>query len=486
MNTATHTTTDADEKTMQTSSEIVKAYQRGLRDLPREHGFEPLAIEGEMPQDLKGTLYLNGPGLFQMFGRSYNHWFDGDGAMTAVRFGADARGASGAVKLVESRQLKEERAAGRQLYSSGATLAPQWFRRLGVRTKNVANTKPLHWNERLFALYEAALPTEMDAETLATIGETDEHGTIKGFFCAHYHEVPSRRAYYNFSVQRGRKNTLHIYELPMGGAMRCIGSLPLPKASAMLHDFIVTKNHLVFFVPPVAFNLVPMLLGIKAPLQAMQWRGQEGTTVIIVPIDAPHNYKTFQVEPFFQYHFMNAYEHGGDIVVDFIRVIDFETAFKSHNTEERGEKATAQGRLCRAVVQPAKGKITIEQRWTQACEFPQVAPSVQATEHRFGYVLAAAEDQPQTAIAKVNLVSGEVTSTGLGDNRFPAEATFVPRANSTREDDGYLLSLAYDANTDRSFVAVVDALHPERGTVARSWFNHHIPRPLHAAWRKSD
>ncbi len=72
----------------------------------------------------------------------------------------------GAVRLVESRQLVEERKAGRALYTSGATLAPQWHRRLGMRFKNAGNTKPLVWNERLFALYEGGLPTEIDPVTL--------------------------------------------------------------------------------------------------------------------------------------------------------------------------------------------------------------------------------------------------------------------------------------------------------------------------------
>jgi len=32
--------------------------------LPREHGFEPPTIDRELPAELRGTLYRNGPGLF--------------------------------------------------------------------------------------------------------------------------------------------------------------------------------------------------------------------------------------------------------------------------------------------------------------------------------------------------------------------------------------------------------------------------------------
>ena len=55
------------------------------KDLGREHGFEPLVVEGTLPAGLRGTLYRNGPGKFGQFGTRYKHPFEGDGAATAVR-----------------------------------------------------------------------------------------------------------------------------------------------------------------------------------------------------------------------------------------------------------------------------------------------------------------------------------------------------------------------------------------------------------------
>src|SRR6185295_13889150 len=56
-------------------------------DLPRQHGFEPLEVEGTLPAELRGTLFRNGPGQFGQFGRRYGHPFEGDGAVTAIRLG---------------------------------------------------------------------------------------------------------------------------------------------------------------------------------------------------------------------------------------------------------------------------------------------------------------------------------------------------------------------------------------------------------------
>lgn len=465
-------------------ADATQAFQRGLRDLPREHGFERLHIDGALPPDLHGTLYLNGPGLFSSFGRPYRHWFDGDGAMSAIRFDGD--GAHGAVRIVMTRQLAEERRAGRMRYTSGATPAPQWHRRIGMRFKNPANTKPLCWNDRLFALFEAGLPTELDPSTLETLGETDLDGTIRGHFCAHFHEVPARRAYYNFSLTRGRRNTLNLYEMPFGGTVRRIGTIALPKSAAMVHDFIVTENHLVFFIPPVGIRILPILAGMKAPLDAIVWRPEEGTTVLVVPIDAPERHVRFEADAFFQYHFMNAHELGHELVVDFVRVGDFGKAFGSHMIETRTQQTVTEGRLCRAVVGPQRRQLRIEQLNSTPCEFPQVAPAAQARAQRYGYLLASNPDAPQTAFARYDFETARLESVAAGDDCFPGEAVFAPRLAARHADDGYLLSMVYDARSDRSFIAVLDAGELQRGPIARCWFDHHVPRPLHGTWRAAE
>jgi all-trans-8'-apo-beta-carotenal 15,15'-oxygenase len=214
----------------------------------------------------------------------------------------------------------------------------------------------------------------------------------------------------------------------------------------------------------------------------MQWRPQEGTTVLIIPIDAPDRYKRFKVDAFFQYHFMNAYEAGSDIVVDFIHVSDFDAAYKGHNREKHSDRMPTKGRLYRAIVKPDLETVELHQQWDEPCEFPQLAPSVQGRQHRFGYVLASRDGEPQTSIVKVDFETGKTESVELGANQFPSEAVFIPRDDANSENEGYLASLAYDGNTDRSFVAILDASRLSEGAIARAWFDHHIPRPLHATW----
>ena len=82
-------------------------------------------------------------------------------------------------------------------------------------------------------------------------------------FSAHPHRVASRRAIYNFGLEYGRKTKLHTYELPDVGPARHLGAIELPGAP-MLHDFIATDTHLVFFVSPVRVDIPRMMLQLGA------------------------------------------------------------------------------------------------------------------------------------------------------------------------------------------------------------------------------
>ncbi len=48
-----------------------------FENVSREHDFESLTVEGEIPAHLRGLLVRNGPGIFDIGETSVGHWFDG-------------------------------------------------------------------------------------------------------------------------------------------------------------------------------------------------------------------------------------------------------------------------------------------------------------------------------------------------------------------------------------------------------------------------
>lgn len=451
---------------------------RALQNLDKEHGFVPLRVEGALPPSLRGTMFRNGPGVFNQFGRRYQHWFDGDGLLTAVRFDGKG-GAEGAVRFVDTAGRREERRRGRLLYGAFGTPSPRPIRQLVFGTqKNPANTSVFFYEGRLFALCEAGKPHAFSGETLATLGETDFDGVIPSTFSAHPHYVPSRRAHYNFGVRYGKKTMLDLFALPEGGAVKKLGEIELSGAS-MIHDFIVTDQHLIFFVPPLRLKMVRVLLGLISYEEGLSWEPGEGTEVLIVPIDAPEKVTRFTIEPFYQNHFSNAFVRGEEIVVDYVGFRDFPGPRDWLRNFSRGEVSGEIGSsFRRAVLSPARKRLLGETRWEVSCEFPVPPPGRETTPH--GTVMLAAHGSPEAAangmfdtLARLDIESGRAIHLGLGGATFPSEVVW---AGDT------LLSLVYDAETHTSFVAVMDGTRFEEGPVARVFFDHHVPLSFHGIW----
>lgn len=441
-----------------------------MRSVEREHDFESLRVEGEIPCELRGTLVRNGVGLYESFGQCYGHPFEGDGALCAVRLGDGA--AQGAHRVTQSEGLIAERAAGRPLFS---TLAP-WHRRLvnGLtgRFKNTANTSVLAWQGRLLALMEAAPPTEIDPQTLTTMGPTDLGGAVPGAFSAHPHRVEKRRAGYNFGVRYGKDTRLDLIELPDRGPARLLSSLPLARP-VMLHDFIATEKHLVFFVSPSLLRVKSVLLGSSRFEDYFYWEPKHGTEVIVVPIDRPDEPIRFEVSPFYQWHFANAFESGDEVIVDFVHYAGFDSFHELGVGEIRDP-----GTLHRARVSPRKRRLSLEQLWDVPCEFPQIDSRVAGTEGRFVWLTAV--HQGHERVARFDLSKGMAESFRFDSAELPSEPIFVPRGSA--EDDGWVLVLVYDDRVRQSHLAVFDGQRLEAGPVGKAWFDHHVPMTFHGTW----
>ena len=436
------------------------------KDLPREHGFEPLRVEGTLPAGLRGTLYRNGPGQFGQFGRRYAHPFEGDGAVTAIQI-ADGQ-ARGACQITPTAGLVAERAAGKILYGMSAP----WHRRVaGVlrgRGKNTANTSVVMWQDRLFALMEGGKPTELDPRDLAFLGETDL-GAITGAFSAHPHRVDAHATLYNFGLEYGRVTRLHAYALPDAGPARHLAAVELGGAT-MLHDFIATETHLVFFVSPVRVDVPRMLLQLGTFGDLFQWKPELGTEVICIPIANPAQVVRFSAEPFYQWHFANAFTRGGELVIDYVRYPTFETFYQLGGyARGRDEPALAQGRYHRATIDLAGKTLRSEQLSDRTCEFPTVAPGDKGREHAIAYA----------AFDELGAIGAIDPRGRLALHELPANQ----RATEPLPADGFLLSLCHEH--DRAFVAVYDPARIPDGPVAKIWLDHHVPITFHGVYAPS-
>ena len=123
----------------------------------------------------------------------------------------------------------------------------------------------------------------------------------------------------------------------------------------------------------------------------------------------------------------------------------------------------------------------IEER---GCEFPSMNPVWIGKEHRYLYMSVCVnptENGPLQAIMKLDRESGERQLWSAAPTGFPGEPIFVPHPNGTKEDEGWVISLVYDAATHRSYVAIIDAQNINK-VIAKLHLKHHIPHGFHGTW----
>ena len=82
-------------------TDSVECFAQPLPELRDEHSWRPLRVEGAIPTDLQGTFLQNGPARWDNVLAS--HWFDGVGALRAVRL--DEGTARGAIRILHSPSL---------------------------------------------------------------------------------------------------------------------------------------------------------------------------------------------------------------------------------------------------------------------------------------------------------------------------------------------------------------------------------------------
>jgi carotenoid cleavage dioxygenase len=462
---------------METRESDVNPFLQGNFAPWRMQGEAPdLTVLGELPRELRGTYYRNGPNAaFEPMGRY--HWFDGDGMVHAIHI-EDGR-AHYRNRWVESEGLKEERAAGRALYPGlldfSATEAP--------RFKVTANTNTVFHANRLLALVESSLPTELDARTLETRGLHDFAGKLAGPMTAHPKLDPENGEMLFFGYSPFPPY-LQYYVVDRAGAI--VHAEPIDAAwPSMIHDFAVTATHTVFLLCPIVFDFAKA----AANGSIFSWEPERGTRIGVMPRRGrSRDVRWFETDPCYVFHPLNAYDEGDEVVLDVHRYE--ELLFMSPKAARSPSWRDSQvARLHRFRLDLASGAVRSTPLDDHEGEFPRVDERLVGRRHRFGYFAAVGPEAtanllPEfTSIAKIDLERGgrvEVRPHGAGNGC--GEPVFVPRRDDAAEDDGWVLYLAYDRDRNASELMVLDARDIGGEPVARVRLPHRVPYGFHGNW----
>jgi all-trans-8'-apo-beta-carotenal 15,15'-oxygenase len=456
------------------------AFAQRIQEFP----LTPLnVIAGAIPQNLRGSLYRNGPGLFERQGEQIAHWFDGDGAILAVHF--DGATANGTYRMVQTEGYLQEEALGKfQLGGYGRRSTQPFWK--SSPPKNAANTSVIAAGDRLLALWEGGLPHALDRQTLETSGLDNLQGlTTNQPFSAHPKVDPKTSEIYNFGVTFGRQTQLNIYRCDRSGKLQQQGKVPLDYIP-IIHDFVLAGPYLIFCISPVHLNPLPVMLRQKSYSDSLVWHPERGTRILVVDRETLTPLSQGDADPWFQWHFGNGYvDPDGQIVIDVVRYEDFQTNRFLQEVPGGKPQTNAPSQLWRMRIDAQKAHVTEFQSLSDHhCEFPIVNPFQVGQAHRYTYMAAQSNLSKSTdlfdAIGCYDHEQDEMTLTDLGDCHYLSEPIFAPDPQNPYQ--GWILVVVYNVDLRRSEVWILDSQHLDTEPLCRLALPQTVALGFHGTW----
>ncbi|HVA19877.1 MAG TPA: carotenoid oxygenase family protein [Solirubrobacteraceae bacterium] len=471
---------------MPTTEQITTSPALGFQTQESETVIDALDVHGEIPSWLGGSLLRTGPAKFEVGEQRMRHWFDGLAMLHRFTVG-DGRVSYGN-RFLESRSYRAAREQGRMVYGEFATdPCRSLFKRVqtlfsgaGVLPDN-ANINVTKLGERFIAMTETPLPVQFDPHTLQAAGvrpyEVPGHLST-----AHPHSDRESGGILNYAAKLGARSSYRFFALaPEDSKPRAIGSLSV-KEPAYMHSFGLTERWLVLAEFPFVVNPLALALSGRPYIENYRWKPERGTRFTLVDRATGEARGGFQTGAVFAFHHVNAYEDGGEVVVDLCVYPDAGIIEDLYLERLRAGAPVTPATLTRYRLGLADRSVRSERLTGEPLELPRINYG-RCNERPYRYVWGNSNG-PQgwiEEILKVDTASGETLSWSQ-PGCYPGEPVFVARPQAEDEDDGVLLSVVLDAAAESSFLLVLDA--SDLSELARAQAPHHIPFGFHGQFAR--
>ena len=440
---------------MSAVAETTPSHLRGNgRPVTEELTLADLKVKGKIPEELNGRYVRTGPN--PITGTS-THPFLGDGMLHGMRL----------------RDGKAEWYRNRYVQTPFITDPSVDVLDLSVMMdmkSSKANTHVMGHAGKILVLEEGHFPYVVDGQ-LNTLGPTDFEGALTGSFTAHPKICPTTGELLAFGYS-ALEPYLRYLRVSADGKLVQTENITVG-GPTMMHDFNITQNNVIFMDLPAVFNLELAMTG-EMPIR---WDESYPARLGVMPRNGNDTQvRWFDINPCYVFHPLNSYEDGDKIIIDVAR---FSHMWKASTMDFPPPE------LWRWTIDTVSGKVHEEQVDDRPAEFPRVADSVIGMKHRYGYLAGMSQTKDPSeasgAILKYDRETGVRSDIEFGRGRTGGEPVFVPAANSSAEDDGYLMTYIYDASSDSSSFVIMDAASMDSEPVA-SIDLPRIPGGFHGSW----
>lgn len=459
----------------------------GFTSLDREFDLDALAINGELPSWLGGSLLRVGPAKFEVGATAYAHWFDGLSMLH--RFSFDRGRVSYRNRFLESVAYKEAMARGRIALREFATMPAESklsriFSNLFDPTTDNANVNITPMGGRVVALTETTRAMSFDPWTLGFTGEMTFDDRMKAqVWTAHPHFDFAARKLYNLMISFGPFNAYKLYSMDEQRRERVLVSELSSSRPSYIHSFAMTENYLILTESPLVVASIKLKVGWSPFIENYRWEPDRGSRFTVIRKSDGKVVATRTADPFFTFHHVNAFEEGDELVIDLVRFDDSSVIEKLYLASLRSAEH-ALGTLERFRISLARptGVAAPQKLSAQRIELPTINYARHnARAYRHVYAVGAGAHDAFGKIVKLELQRSPANERSWQeDQTHPGEPIFVAAPGATEEDEGVLLSVVLDAAKKQSFLLVLDARTLKEH--ARAWLPHHVPFGFHGQY----
>ncbi|MYW89505.1 9-cis-epoxycarotenoid dioxygenase [Amycolatopsis rubida] len=407
-----------------------------------------LPVTGALPPELTGWYLRNGPNPRQ----DSAHWFTGDGMVHGVRL------ENGRAAWYRNRWVRTE---------SFDIPDPVLYNADGTRNlrSSVANTHVVTHAGRTLTLVESSLPYEITTD-LDTVGVYDFGGKLADAMTAHPKICPETGELHFFGYGSITAPHVSYYRADAAGELVLRQPIDVPGLT-MMHDFALTRRHVVFFDLPVVFDH-----GTDGGIP-YRWSDTYGARLGLLSRDRPEDgVRWFGIDPCYVFHTLNAHDTADGRIV--VHVVRYEHLSKPRVPDPKGV-------LWRWTIDPRRGTVAEDPLDDRDGEFPRVDDRLAGLDARFGHVTGRHGPAGPLVLRRYDLHTNASREHLFPEGHVPGEAVFVP-ADDRPDGAGWLLAYVYDGPNDRSDLVVLDAQDLEADPVATVRLPGRVPAGFHGNW----
>jgi all-trans-8'-apo-beta-carotenal 15,15'-oxygenase len=447
-------------------------------------------IEGEIPDFIRGTYYLNGPARFSRAGLRYRHWLDGDGMVCALRF--EPGQVHFTNRFVRSTKFVAEEEAGHPIFRTfGTTFAADRMKR-GIALESPVNVSVYSYSGTLLAFGEQGLPWELDPVTLETRGVFTFDRRLNDIspFSAHPKFDPMTGEMFNFGVSfSATQPQLHVYRFNAQTRLLYRKRLRL-EYPCSVHDFGLSPSCMVFYLSPYLLDMEAMAHDGLTLMDALSWEPERGSRLLLVARATGDEMASIPIGHGYCLHLLNCFERDNCLMIDVVEydrpIYDQYQVVPDLFTEV-------------SEAQPVRFVVNLENRtcidrheidYRRAPDFPALDPSRATLPCRDFWMLGIGATGQCGRKFFDQLVHADWAE-GAACDIYQAppmcylggEPTFIGDPYDTKT--GVILCQLFDAEHTASAFVLFDAFHVARGPVGTLRLRKPIPPLFHASFQRT-